>query len=128
MNNRRKLVIAFGAGALSAPFGSFAQQQGKVWRVGFISPFLSGNSRQYQQFEVFKQQLRDLGQVEGKTIAFEYVSADGKYERLPALAADLVRRNVDVIMAAGGTPAATAARNATHTIPVVFVNVSDPVG
>ncbi len=128
MNNRRRLIVALSAGALAAPLYSFAQQQGKVWRVGFLSPFSSGNSRQYQQFEVFKQQLLDLGQVEGKTITFEYLSADGKYDRLPALAADLVRRNVDVILAAGGTPAATEARNATSTIPVVFVNVSDPVG
>ena len=66
--------------------------------------------------------------MEGKTITIDYLSAEGKYERLPALAADLVRRNVDVIMAVGGTPAATAARNATRTIPVVFMGVSDPVG
>jgi putative ABC transport system substrate-binding protein len=128
LNNRRKLVRALGAGVLVVSLSAFAQQTGKVWRVGFLSPFSSGNSRQNQQFEVFKQQLRDVGQVEGKTITFEYLTADGKYEHLPALAADLVRRNVDVILAAGGTPAATAARNATHTIPVVFVNVSDPVG
>jgi putative ABC transport system substrate-binding protein len=125
MNDRRKLVIALGASALTAPFGCFAQQQGKVWRVGFLSPFPSGDD---QQFEAFKQQLRDLGHVEGKSITIDYRSAEGNYDRLPALAADLVRRNVDVIMAAGGTPAATAAKNAARTTPVVFVAVADPVG
>ena len=125
MNNRRKLVIALGASALTVPFGSFAQQQGKVWRVGFLTAFLPDND---PRFEVFKQQLRDLGHVEGKTIIIDYLTAEGKYERLPALAADLVRRNVDVIMVDGGTPGAIVVRNATKTIPVVFVAAADPVG
>jgi putative ABC transport system substrate-binding protein len=77
---------------------------------------------------VFKQQLRDLGHVEGKTITIDYLSAEGKYDRLPSLAAELIRRDVDVIMADGGTPSATAVKNATRTIPVVFVGVADPVG
>jgi putative ABC transport system substrate-binding protein len=125
MNHRRKLLIALGAGALAAPLRSFAQQPARIGRIGFLSPFPSGDD---QQFEAFKQQFRDLGHVEGKTITIDYRSAEGKYDRLPALAADLVRRNVDVIMTAGGTPAATAAKNATRTIPVVFVAVADPVG
>jgi putative ABC transport system substrate-binding protein len=66
--------------------------------------------------------------VENKTIAIDYLSAEGKYDRLPALAAELVRRNVDVIMADGGTPAAIAAKNAARTIPVVFAAAADPVG
>lgn len=66
--------------------------------------------------------------MEGKTITIDYLSAEGKYDRLPALAAELVRRNVDVILADGGTPATTAARNAARTIPVVFAILSDPVG
>ena len=125
MNTRRKLVIALGAGALTVPFGTLGQQQNKVWRIGYLSPFQSGND---PRFEVFKQQLRDLGQVEGKTITIDYLLAEGKSERLPALAAELVRRNVDVIMTGGGTSAATAARNAAGTIPVVFQGVGDPVG
>jgi putative ABC transport system substrate-binding protein len=125
MNNRRKLIVALGVGALAAPFGSLAQQQGKVWRVGFLSAWPSNND---QRFEWFRQQLRDLGHVEGKTISIDHLSAEGNYDRLPALAADLVRRNVDVIMTDGGTPAATAARNAARTIPVVFAGVADPVG
>jgi len=125
ITRRRKLVIALGVSALAAPISSFAQQQGKVWRIGFLTAFPPDND---PRFEVFKQQLRDLGHVEGKTIAIDYLSADGKYDRLPALAADLVRRNVDVIMTDGGTPGAIVVRNATKTIPVVFVAVADPVG
>ena len=125
MNSRRKLLVALGAGALVAPFGSFAQQAGRIGRIGFLSPFPTGND---PQFEAFKQQLRDLGHVEGKTITINYLSAEGKYDRLSALAAELVRGNVDVIMTAGGTPAVNAARNATKTIPVVFSPVADPVG
>ncbi len=125
MNNRRKLLFVLGASAFAAPFASFAQQQAKIGRIGYLSPFPSGNDL---RFEVFKQQLRDLGHVEGKTITIDYLSAEGKYDRLPPLAADLVRRNVDVIMADGGTPSITAAKNATRTIPVVFTGVSDPVG
>lgn len=125
MNNRRKLIVALCVGALIVPFSSFAQQQGKVWRVGFLSPYPSGNDL---RFKAFKQQLRDLGHVEGKTITIDYLSAETKYDRLSVLAAELVRRNVDVIVADGGTPPVTAARSATKTIPVVFVAVSDPVG
>ena len=125
MNTRRKLLIALGAGALTVSFGTLGQQQNKVWRIGYLSPFQSGND---PRFEVFKQQLRDLGQVEGKTITIDYLLAEGKSERLPELAAELVRRNVDIILTGGGTPAATAARNAAGTIPVVFQGVGDPVG
>jgi putative ABC transport system substrate-binding protein len=125
VNKRRKLVIAIGGSALAAPFASFAQRPGKVWRVGFLTSFRSDND---PQIGVFKKQLRDLGHVEGKTITIDYLSAEGKYDRLPALAAELVRRNMDVIMAASGTPAATAARNAARTIPVVFQGIADPVG
>jgi putative ABC transport system substrate-binding protein len=124
MITRREILIALGAGALAASLGSFAQQQGKVWRIGFLTTY-SGND---PRFEVFKQQLRDLGHVEGKTITIDYLSAEGKYDRLPSLAAELIRRDVDVIMADGGTPSATAVKNATRTIPVVFVGVADPVG
>jgi putative ABC transport system substrate-binding protein len=121
---RRQILIALGAGALTMPIASFAQQ-GKIPRIGYLSPYRSDND---SRFEIFKQQLRDLGHVEGKTIIIDYLSADEKYDRLPALAAELVRRNVDVIMADGGTPPANAARNAARTIPVVFAGVADPVG
>ena len=125
MNNRRKIIVALGACVFTMPLASFAQQLATIKRIGFLSPFPSDSD---PQLAAFKQQLRDVGHVEGKTFTIDYLSAEGKYERLPALAAELVKRNVDVILAAGGTPAATAAKNATKTIPVVFAGVSDPVG
>src|SRR5262249_19662883 len=97
---------------------------GKVWRIGFLDAFPSANNA---RLEAFRQKLRELGYVEGKTIVIDYVSAEGKYELLPARAADLVRRNSDVIVTTGGGPAAGAARDATRTIPIVFVAVGDPV-
>jgi len=127
MNKRRKIIVALGAGALAAPFYSLAQQQGKVRHVGFLTPFKFRPDND-PRFAAFKQQLRDLGHVEGKTITFDYLAADGEYDRLPALAAELVRRKVDVILTNGGTQATTAARNAAGTIPVVFAILSDPVG
>ena len=75
-----------------------------------------------------RQALRERGYVEGRNIAFVYRSAEGSYEKLPGLAADLVRAKVDVIMAGGGLPGALAAKNATTTIPIIFVGIGeDPV-
>jgi len=125
MNKRRKLMLAFGAGALAAPFASFGQQPARIGRIGYLSGYRSDND---VRFAAFKQKLRDLGHVEGKTISIDYLSTEAVYDRLPSAAAELVRRNVDVIMATGGTPAVTAARNATTTIPIVFAGVADPVG
>ena len=121
----RRQFIAIGAYLLTVPLDAISQQPNKLWRIGFLSPFPSNND---VQFEEFKPLMRELGHVEGKTITIDYVSAEGKYERLPALAAELVRRKVDIILAAGGTPSATAAKDATRTIPIVFVGVADPVG
>ena len=124
MNNRRRLVIVLGTGALSAPLAAFAQQQrSKVARIGV----LESTSTSANQREALIAGLRELGLVEGKNIIIEYRWADGKYERLPSLAAELVQMKVDVILA-GGTPAVQAARQATTSIPIVMLRIGDPVG
>lgn len=125
MNNRRKLVIALGAGVLTAPFGSFAQQQpAKVHQIGYLSfgPPASWANR----VEALRMGLRDLGYVEGKNITIAFRSAETA-DRLPEVAADLVRLNVDVIFATSSTEV-EAARRATKTIPIVFATHADPEG
>jgi putative ABC transport system substrate-binding protein len=103
-----------------------AQQTKKIAQIGFLHPGLSEGAPS-PQLEGLRQGLRELGYVEGKNITIEYRFAEGKLERLPALAAELVRLKVDVIVAAGGTPAILAAKNATSAIPIVFPTVGDPV-
>jgi putative ABC transport system substrate-binding protein len=122
MNKRRKLLVALGAGALTAPLASFAQQQGKVWRVGILRT----GSPPDPQVEAFKEGLRDLGYVEGKNISIELRYADGDLTRLRALAADLVERKAEVIFAPNSATV-PAAKQATSTIPIVFAVVGDPV-
>jgi putative ABC transport system substrate-binding protein len=101
-----------------------AQQPTKVFRIGWLG---IGTANSNSRFEEFRRALRDLGYVEGKNIIFEYRSADTKLDRLPQLAEELVRLKVDVILTRG-TPEAVALKNATKTIPVVFYDVTDPVG
>ena len=88
MNNRRKLIAAFGAGALVAPFATFAQQSGKIYRVGYLGN--SSASLEPDLVEAFRQGMRDLGYIEGKNLVIEFRWADDKYELLPKLAAELV--------------------------------------
>ncbi|HEV8341445.1 MAG TPA: ABC transporter substrate-binding protein [Candidatus Binatia bacterium] len=102
---------------------SGAQQPGKIPRIGFLAPFSPGPDH---RVEAFRQGLRELGYVEGQNITIEYRWADGRFEQLPDLAADLVRLKVDVIVAAV-TQASLAAKKATGAIPIVMVGVSDPV-
>ena len=102
-----------------------AQQTGKIFRIGFLDPSTASGSAGL--VEVFRQELSKLGWIEGKNIAIEYRFAEQKPERLPELAADLVRLKVDLIVVTGIT-AALAAKKATTTIPIVMTNVSDPVG
>lgn len=124
MNNRRRLIIALGTGALSAPLACFAQpQRSQVARIGL----LESTSTSANQREALIARLRELGRIESKNISIEYRWAEGKYERLPGLAAQLVEMKVDVILA-GGTPAVQAAKQATTSIPIVMVRVGDPVG
>ena len=124
MNHRRKLVIALGAGALAAALTSLAQQKGKIWRIGFLwdSPDVFPDA-----IGAFRQGLRDLGYVEGRTIAIEYRWAEGKPERMRELAEELVRLKVDVIVAPSSVYTA-AAKQATSSIPIIFMNHADPIG
>ena len=124
MNNRRKLLIALGAGALAAPLTSFAQQKGKVWRIGFLGA--ASASGMAGRVEALRAGLRDLGYVEGKNIVIEFRWAEGKYERFPELAAELVRLKVEVIVTAGSS-AILAAKSATTTIPIVMASSGDVI-
>ena len=123
MNNRRKLVIALGAGALAGPIASFAQQQGKVWRVGFISTRAERNEND----KVFLVGMRELEYVEGQNIVIEWRFGKGNTDRYREFAAELVRLKVDCIVA-NGVDAALQAKLATNTIPIVMVSANeDPV-
>jgi putative ABC transport system substrate-binding protein len=125
VNNRRKLVIALGAGTLALPFGSFAQQPpAKFHRIGFLGLTSAGGWE--SRLEAFRAGMRDLGYVEGKNLMIEFRWAEGKYDRLPALAAEMVRLNVDLIVT-GGTPGVRAAKQATTTTPIVIGAVGDAV-
>jgi ABC-type uncharacterized transport system substrate-binding protein len=90
--------------------------------------FLSARSPNAPLVSAFHRGLSEAGYAEGRNVAIEYRWAEGSYDRLPALAAELVARKVDVIVAAGGLPSAAAAKSATSTIPIVFTGVGDPVG
>ena len=112
-------------GLLAAPCSAEAQQAAaKVPRIGFLALNPGANPRLR---EAFLQGLRDLGYVEGRNVVIEYRSAEGKLERLPALAAELVAFKVDVIVTGGGTPTVLAAKEATRTLPIVFTSATDPV-
>ena len=100
-----------------------AQQPAKISRIGYLT--VGSSSSSPDRIEAFRLGLRDLGYVEGQNIAIEYRYAEGKLDRAPALLAELVSLNVDVIWAVG--PAVPPAKNATKTIPIVMTNVSDPV-
>ena len=121
---RRILLSGLLCGAVFvAPSASLAQQQPKVSHIGFLASD-SSSTRVYQGF---RQGMHELGYVEGKNFTIRWRFADGKYERLPSLAAELVRLNVDVVVA-GTTLSVQAAHQATATIPIVMVAVPDPVG
>src|SRR5262247_3866207 len=101
-----------------------AQQAGKIFRIGFLDNSTATN--QAVLLEAFRQELSKLGWIEGKNITIEYRFAEQKNERLPELAADLVRHKVDLFVATA-TPVALAAKSATTTIPIVMLTAGDPV-
>ena len=125
MNNRRKLIIALGAGALAAPFSSFAQQQGKVWRIGVLET--TSMALNAANFNMFRKGLLELGYAEGKNLVIDYRSAEGSVARFPNLAAELVRLKVDLIVTRG-TPALLAASNAAGKIPIVMAAIGELPG
>src|SRR5438094_1479709 len=117
------LAVVLTLGLCVAPFAGEAQQAANVARIGYLSTNHGANPHLR---EAFRQGLRDLGYIEGRNVVIEYRDAEGKPERLPALAAELVGLKVDVIVAIG-TPHALAAKQATKTIPIVFTALPDPV-
>ena len=126
---RRELLLAVGGASFSAR-ESRAQQK----TIPVIGVLLAGSRSPYFSIapdplseDPIRQGLREIGYVDGKNVAFEYRWDDGNNDRLPELAADLVSRNVDLIITRSGTAGALAAKSATSTIPIVFVNVGDPV-
>ncbi len=120
--NRRETISALAVlGAV--PFAAEAQQAAKVARIGFLA---TNGAVAPHMLDAFRQELRDLGYVEGRNLVTEFRDAAGKLERLPALAAELVALKVDVIVTATG-PGALAAKRATRTIPIVFAVAADPI-
>src|SRR5205809_2197177 len=121
----KKIILLGLCSLLLAPCSAVdAQQAGKIFRIGFLDPSTASGSAGV--VEVFRQELSKLGWIEGKNIAIEYRFAEQKPERLPELAADLVRLKVDLIVVSG-TPPALAAKKATTTIPIVMASPADPV-
>jgi putative ABC transport system substrate-binding protein len=124
---RREFITLLGATTASRPVAARAQKQiSGIARIGVLSPF--SRTTGLSAFVAFAETLRDLGWIEGTNLAFEYRWADGQADRLPGLAAELVRLKVDVIFDTYGTPAALAAKHATTTIPVIFAGTGDAVG
>ena len=122
--NRLNAGLVLLIGLLVAPLATEAQQSGRVYRVGYLSTPTRESVE--HGLAAFLRTLRELGWIEGQNLIIEYRWAEGNVERLPALAAELVRRKVDVIVAPAGS-AALAAKNATSSIPIVMIFASDPV-
>ncbi len=124
MIDRRTFLVTLAGSVLAARPAARAQQAGKLPRIGYLS---GGSPSNAPQFKVFRETLLGLGWIEGQNILIEESWAEGHYDRLPGLAAELVNRNVDVILVAS-TPEIRAAKQATSTIPIVMAIGADPVG
>ena len=125
---RRIISVVLATILLATNFPAEAQQQAKVLKIGWLGvrPASGPGGSPGGMYEAIQRALREIGYVEGKNVTFEYRSAENKFDRLPALADELVRLKVDLLL----TPAsaeALAAKKATRTIPIVFYSVGDPV-
>src|SRR5262245_1171077 len=123
--NAKTIVCLFAVTLLSTAPPADAQQTGKIFRIGFLDGSTASGSAVL--VKEFLQELNKLGWIEGKNLTIEYRFAEQKPERVPELAADLVRLKVDLI-AVASTPTALAAKSATTSIPIVMTGVADPVG
>jgi len=124
--DRRAFIGTLTGGLLAAPLAVEAQQAGKVWRLGILSPSTMPSETALRQSPLM-QKLAELGYVEKQNLVVEYRAAEGKIDRLPDLAVELVQAKVDAIFTAS-SPGVQAARKATNVIPIVFTGVNDPVG
>ena len=121
---RRDFIKVIAGSATSWPFAARAQQAGKIWRIGMLDT--ASRELNSTNMDVFLENLREYGYLEGKNLIIDYRSAGGRNERLPVLVSELVALNPDVVVLRG-TPEALAVKNATSTIPVVMSAVVDPV-
>jgi ABC-type uncharacterized transport system substrate-binding protein len=122
---RREFIILLGGGAAAAwPVAARSQPSGKIYRIGFLGP--GSYAGRQRDIDALRIGLRRLGYEEGRNTVIEYRWAEGRYDRLPELTAELVKLNVDVLVTAG-TPGALAAKQVTSTIPIVLAAVGDPV-
>ena len=121
---RREFIFTLGGAAAAWPLAARAQPSGKTYRIGFLGP--TSYAERKRDVDALRSGLRQLGYEEGRNIVIDYRWAEGRYDRLAELAAELVKLNVDVIVTAS-TPGAWAAKQATSTIPIVMAAVGDPV-
>ena len=129
MNPRRKFLVALGAGALAAPLAGFAQPKGKVWRIAFLTPTSpeSNPGEPSAHGAAFVGEMQAAGFAYGVDYTVEVRSAEGDYERLPALASELVRLNTDILIPVSPI-AVSAAQKASKSVPIVCIGAHDPVG
>ena len=122
---RREFITLLGGGAATWPLAARAQQPARLPTIGYVGA--NTPSVESQRIDVFVRRLRELGWIEGRTIAIQYRWAEGRNERFAEIAAEFIRLNVDVIVTVG-TPAVVTAKQATSVIPIVFTGAGDPVG